>query len=233
MLGEAPSRRNYVIDDALTIMLVDDHALFRAGLAVLIRKMPEVTDVVEYGSGQEAIQASSDNPDVDLVILDYNLQDTNGIEVLKQVKTQAPELPVILLSASQDAALIQLALREHASGFIVKTATPDVMLSAVQLVLNGGIYVPPEAISKVPETSSYSDARLGSTADNKNRGVLTQRQMDVLLYMKQGLSNKEIARELTMSPSTVKVHVAAILKELSACSRTQAVFIAKDSGLID
>ena len=227
-----------MIDDALTIMLVDDHALFRAGLAVLIRKMPEVTDVVEHGTGKEALQAIIENPDLDLVMLDYNLQDTNGIEVLKHVKAQFPELPVILLSASQDASLIQLALREHASGFIVKTATPDVMLSAVQLVLNGGIYVPPEAIPPTisdaqAESAASNELRSSTHSENKGRGVLTQRQMDVLLYMKQGLSNKEIARELSMSPSTVKVHVAAILKELSACSRTQAVFIAKDSGLID
>ena len=145
---------------------------------------------------------------------------------MQSIKASNPELPVILLSAHVDSGLIQQALKEQASGFIPKTSTPDVMLSAVQLVLNGGIYIPLEAMNGTVTAGS-------PPVQSAAKAQLTQRQMDVLQQMKNGLSNKEIARELKMSPSTVKVHVAAILRELSAASRTQAVFLAKDRGLLD
>lgn len=216
------------MDHALTFLLVDDHALFRAGLSVLLQKVPGAGEVLEIGTGQGAQQQVREHPDLDLVLLDYTLPDSNGIEVLRAIKSKAPELPVILLSAHVDSGLIQQALKEQASGFIPKTSTPDVMLSAVRLVLNGGVYIPPEAMGRAGIMSLQPPQ-----AHSGGKAQLTQRQMDVLQQMKNGLSNKEIARELQMSPSTVKVHVAAILRELAAASRTQAVFLAKDRGLLD
>jgi len=215
------------MDEALTFLLVDDHALFRAGLSVLLRKVPEAGEVLEIGTGLGAQRLVREHSNLDLVLLDYTLPDRNGLEVLRDIKSFSPELPVILLSAHVDSALIQQALKEQASGFIPKTATPDVMLSAVQLVLNGGVYIPPEAMGRVQANGFPPMSPVSGKAQ------LTQRQMDVLQQMKNGLSNKEIARELNMSPSTVKVHVAAILRELAAASRTQAVFLAKDRGLLD
>lgn len=216
----------------ITVMLVDDHALFRAGLAVLINKMPEVGGIVEVGSGQEALdQIAAASNEIDVMILDYTLPDINGMNVLGKVKSLVPEMPVILLSANIEASLIQAALVNHASGFIPKTSSPDVMVSAVQLVLRGGVYIPPEAMGDMSfgndATRSFANCPI-----NINEIQLTQRQMDVLGQMKHGYSNKEIARALNMSPSTVKVHVAAILKELQVASRTQAVVVAKDCGLI-
>lgn len=224
-------------EDLIRVLLVDDHALFRAGLVVLLKKVGTQVEVLEEGTGASAVKRLEQDTDFDLVILDYNLQDTNGIDLLKFIKQNNPELPVILLSANIDAHLIQLSLREHASGFITKTSTPDVMVSAVQLVLNGGVYIPPEAIGsqKTPNNFHYDFSSPASVPQRNGAASasLTQRQMDVLEQMKGGLSNKEIAKALSMSPSTVKVHVAAILKELQASTRTQAVFIAKDSGLLD
>ncbi len=218
------------MDDNFTFLLVDDHALFRAGLVVLLQKMSGDAVVHEVGTAAAALQTAGEHPAIDLVLLDYTLPDSNGIQVLRALKAARPELPVILLSAHIDSGLIQHALKEHASGFIPKTSTPDVMLSAVQLVLNGGIYIPLEAMN-APAAANVSSAF--QTAAAGGRIQLTQRQMDVLQQMKNGLSNKEIARQLHMSPSTVKVHVAAILRELAASSRTQAVFLAKDRGLLD
>lgn len=210
----------------LTVILVDDHALFRAGLAVLLNKVSQNVQVLEVGSAAEALTAVHNAPSSDLMLLDYELPDMSGIEVLRQVKGMAPELPVVMLSARLDVASIQTALAQHASGFIPKTSTPDVMLSAIRLVLNGGLYIPPEAIS-----ASQGGGRLAPER-TKSSAQLTQRQMDVLRQMQHGLSNKEIARQLDMSPSTVKVHVAAILKELDVNSRTQAVLVAKERGVL-
>lgn len=220
------------MEGSLTVLLVDDHALFRAGLVVLLKKMPEVGVVLEVGSGAKALEQVSISGELDLVILDHGLPDMTGIEVLRRLKVSSPELPVILLSASIESELIQCALGENASGFIPKTSTPDVMLAAMQLVLNGGIYIPPEAIADRPYHHTQFIPN-GIVASAPQTAQLTQRQMDVLLQMKCGLSNKEIARALNMSPSTVKVHVAAILRELGASGRTQAVFLAKDRGLLD
>lgn len=219
------------MDDNFTFLLVDDHALFRAGLVVLLQKMSGDAVVHEVGTAAEALQTAGENPGIDLVLLDYTLPDSNGIQVLRALKAARPELPVILLSAHIDSGLIQQALKEHASGFIPKTSTPDVMLSAVQLVLNGGIYIPLEAMNAPAATNTPNNGFQAATGGGRIQ--LTQRQMDVLQQMKNGLSNKEIARQLHMSPSTVKVHVAAILRELAASSRTQAVFLAKDRGLLD
>lgn len=216
------------MDDNFTFLLVDDHTLFRAGLVVLLQKMSGDAAVLEVGTAAAALKTAAEEAAIDLVLLDYTLPDSNGIEVLRALKRTRPELPVILLSAHIDSGLIQQALQEQASGFIPKTSTPDVMLSAVQLVLNGGVYIPPEAMG-APGAAVVSPAFQAPSS----RVQLTQRQMDVLQQMKNGLSNKEIARQLHMSPSTVKVHVAAILRELAASSRTQAVFLAKDRGLLD
>ncbi len=217
-------------------MLVDDHALFRAGLAVLLTKLEGIGRLCEYGTGASALESVIANAEIDLLILDYELPDMSGLEVLAKVKKHAPELPVILLSANIDSNLIQNALAQHASGFIPKTSSPDVMLSAIKLVLNGGMYIPPEAIAEPVEKRRDPLIEPLQSQTDVNGGEkiqLTQRQMDVLMQMKHGYSNKEIARALNMSPSTVKVHVAAILKELDVSSRTQAVFIAKDFGLLD
>jgi DNA-binding NarL/FixJ family response regulator len=219
------------MDDNFTFLLVDDHALFRAGLVVLLQKMSGDAVVHEVGTAAEALQTAAEHPAIDLVLLDYTLPDSNGIQVLRALKAARPELPVILLSAHIDSGLIQQALKEHASGFIPKTSTPDVMLSAVQLVLNGGIYIPLEAMNAPAVANTPNNGFQAAAAGGRIQ--LTQRQMDVLQQMKNGLSNKEIARQLHMSPSTVKVHVAAILRELAASSRTQAVFLAKDRGLLD
>ncbi len=218
--------------EPLTVLLIDDHALFRAGLVVLLGKLLEVGSVLEEGAGEDALQYIQKSPEIDLILLDYTLPDINGIAVLKRIKAMRPELPVILLSASNESSLIQHALSEHASGFIPKTSSPDVMLSAIKLVLNGGIYIPPEAI-KAPAAETKPPAEDSRDKTNTPQVQLTQRQMDVLMEMKHGYSNKEIAKVLNMSPSTVKVHVAAILRELDASTRTQAVFLAKDSGLLD
>lgn len=223
-------------NEKLTVMLVDDHALFRAGLVVLLAKMPEIGDIIEAENGVSAEQALASDLDLDLIILDYELPDTNGLSLLGDIKSRMPEVPVILLSANVDAKLIQSALAQHASGFITKTSSPDVMLSAMQLVLSGGIYIPPEAISALkamPESAVMEEESIKPTRSTSDSTQLTQRQTDVLMQMKLGLSNKEIARKLNMSPSTVKVHVAAILRALDVSSRTQAVFMAKDQGLLD
>lgn len=233
----------------MRVLLVDDHTLFRDGLKTLLSNIDQFNEVLEVENGQGALDLIEEDDDIDVILLDYELGDMHGTDVLLKVKEENPEIPIIMLSAHEDASLIQDLLAKGASGFITKTSSTDVMLSAISLVVSGGIYVPPAVLAGTLHSSekpSVSSPATGIAAKSKPVTVntflapnmveqgyqLTQRQTEVLQEMGKGLSNKEIARELNMSPSTVKVHVAAILKELEAKNRTVAVTMAKDKGLI-
>lgn len=234
----------------MKIMLIDDHALFRDGLNLVLSSISEVEQVFEQETGMNAIafvRASEEaGDDIDLILLDYQLGDMDGLSVLAEIKNCSAAIPIIMLSAHENSELIQTALQAGASGFISKTSTSNVMLSAIKLVLAGGIYIPPQlleqSISNTLQLSAEMPAKTFSPTAKKppiavrppeRKYQLTNRQQDVMTEMGKGLANKEIARELDMSPSTVKVHVAAILKELEVKNRTQAVSIARLSGLID
>lgn len=229
----------------MKVLLVEDHALFREGVSLLLEQLADRVEVTGAETAQQALAMAAAGP-LELVLLDYNLPDANGLECLTRIRSLQPQTPVIMLSAEQDAGLIQLALANGARGFITKASSSKVMISAVQLVLAGGLYVPPEMLNvatarpvAVTGLAAPGLAVVGSGA--ANIGVanpsagnseqlaqkLTERQLDVFRQMVKGLSNKEIARELNMSPSTVKVHVAAILRELDVKNRTQAVNAAK------
>lgn len=215
----------------MEILIIDDHALFREGLKILLAQLGPDVVVTEVDSGQAAYEAVQGKADFDVALLDYHLPEQDGLSILSDLKVEAPELPVILLSAEEDPQLVQQALQQGASGFITKTSSAKVMVSAIKLVLSGGVYVPPLMVA--PPIARPAPRPLGTGPKPSVDFKITERQQDVLSQMGLGLSNKEIARELDMSPSTVKVHVAAILKELDVKNRTQAVSKARDIGLID
>lgn len=214
------------------LMLVDDHDLLREGLAAVIAQMAEISTVIQQADGEQAIATALNDDSIDLILLDYQLGDIDGLEVLNRIKAQRPELPIIMISAQEDAELINLALSSHASGFITKTSTAEVMKSAIKLVLAGGIYIPTAILTNTTAKSHSPHVHLASNPIRPNY-QLTGRQVDVVKELSKGLSNKEIAKILVMSPSTVKVHIAAILKEFDVKNRTQAASLAQSSGFLD
>ncbi|UTA46779.1 response regulator transcription factor [Simiduia sp. 21SJ11W-1] len=217
----------------MDILIIDDHALFRDGLSVLLHQLEPNAQVREVGSGAAAMeQLQQQAVEFDIVLLDYHLPDQDGMSILADIKAEFPELPVILLSAEEDPALVMRALQAGASGFITKSSSAKVMLSAIKLVLSGGVYVPPLMVANKP--AAVPKPMVEAVAERPVTSVkLTDRQQEVLVEMGRGLANKEIARALDMSPSTVKVHVAAVLKELDVKNRTQAVAKARTLGLIN
>ena len=203
----------------MKILLVDDHKLVRAGLVLVLKQMQDGIELLEAGTGREAIEVASGAPDIDLILMDLDLPEGSGLEALTAINAKNPAVPVVILSAMEDQAMVTRAMELGARGFIPKSASGDVMLNSLRLVLSGGICLPP----------GYGDTARG---DNPELPNLTQRQLEVLRYMAQGNSNKEIARELGISENTVRVHISAIISALDATNRTEAAYSAMRLGLI-
>ncbi|MCJ8313659.1 MAG: response regulator transcription factor [Saccharospirillaceae bacterium] len=234
----------------MNILIVDDHSLFREGLAMVLQTLADNCIVFEAQDGDESLDILRDkirdNIDIDIILLDYNLPNYKGIELMVKMKEIDSSLPIAILSGENNSELIQLALKSGASGFITKNSSSDVMLKAIGLILSGGIYIPPDILNVTPNDLSSTNNQLfnhistdilqksnaATNSDSKAAHPLTPRQIDVLKQVALGLANKEIARVLDMSPSTVKVHIAAILRELDVKNRTQAAGTAQQLGLI-
>lgn len=210
----------------MKVLVVDDHALIREALRGVLRDVAADALVEEARDGREALTAAAQDPPPDMVLLDITLPDRDGLDVLAQLRDRWPTVAVVMLSAHQEKATITKALSLGAVGFVPKSASRDVMLGAFRLIMAGGVYVPPEILAVTPVNPSparghFCAAQLG----------LTERQLEVLLLMMKGRSNKAICRALGLAEPTVKNHVTAILKALNASNRTEAVIAAGALGI--
>lgn len=210
-------------------LIIDDHVLIRDAMRGMLEAFTEVSSVLEAATATDAERMLDETANIGLVLLDLSLPDRDGITLLKSVRKNRPEICVIMLSASEDRAEMGAALEAGASGFIPKSATRDVMQSALRLVFSGGIYVPPEILARPtarppqrpPDSALRAATKLG----------LTERQVEVLQFMMLGMSNKAICRALDIAEPTVKNHVTAILRALGATNRTEAVMAAASLGI--
>jgi len=206
-------------------LLVDDHSLIRDALRGVLVDLVDDARILEASDCRQALLLVEQHADLELILLDLNLPDRNGFEVLADLRRRYPTVPVVVLSAFHDRANVLKALDLGALGFIPKSAPRAIMANALRLVLSGGVYVPPEALAPgtaravKPEQPS-SPAEVG----------LTERQIEVLSLMMRGKSNKAISRRLDMAEPTVKHHVTAILKALKATNRTEAVIAVGELG---
>jgi DNA-binding NarL/FixJ family response regulator len=202
------------------ILVADDHSLVREGLRTVLTELIPGASVVAVGNLPDAISAVQRDGDVDIALLDLNMPGMQGTISVAHFCEACPLLPIIILSGSEDPNDVNGALTHGAMGYIPKSASPEVMLSAIQLVRSGGIYVPSLMLTAPPQP--------------KQRAMyqLTPRQLDVLKLLAAGKANKEIARSLDISEGTVKSHVDAILSELAARNRTHAVIVAQSANLI-
>ena len=218
----------------MNILLVDDHALFRAGLTLLLRSLLKDVCTAEAGSCEQAFAHLNGGAAVDLILLDLGLPDMSGFDGLLQIRREFPDIPVVMLSSSEDRASVMRALDCGAMGFVPKSATSGVLAGALKVILAKGVYLPakvflgergglaaPPAPAAGPAPPAVSGIELG----------LTPRQIDVLHLMLEGKSSKLICRELDLSLSTVKTHTSAALRALNVTTRTQAVIAAARLGL--
>ena len=212
-LQAAPSR----------IIIADDHPLFREALRRAIETiLPQA--VVSESAGLDDLQdALSNSRDVDLVLLDLAMPGVQGFSGLIYLRAQHPDIPIVIVSASEDAVVVRRAIGFGASGFIPKSLDIDGIGNAVRTVLAGDIWAPPDVDLDADEEEDIPDLV-------RRLGRLTPQQMRVLMMLSEGLLNKQIAYELSVSEATVKAHVSAILQKLGVDSRTQAVIAASRIG---
>lgn len=201
------------------IVLADDHPLFRDALRLTLRDAIADACFDEAGSLNEVISLLSEPHDVDLLLLDLKMPGVQGFSGLVLVRAQFPLVPVVIVSGSDDSSVIARAMSLGASGFIPKSTPVAQMHQAVSMVLDGGEWIPADV---------DLNATLDSEADDiaRRMSTLTPQQMRVLMMLREGLLNKQIAYELTVSEATIKAHVSAILQKLNVESRTQAVIAA-------
>src|SRR3954465_15034476 len=208
----------------MKILVVDDHALIREALRGVLQELKPEAGVIDASSCREALELAQANAaELDLVLLDLGLPDGDGFDTLGELRKLYPAVAIVVLSAAKDRDSVTKALDLGALGFIPKSASRAVMVSALQLVFAGGIYVPPEILQKrmsSPVSAPMSPSELG----------LTERQIDVLALMMQGKSNKAVCRELDLAEATVKNHVTAILRALKVTNRTEAVIAVAEFG---
>lgn len=202
------------------LLVIDDHPLFRSGIANVLRDLSDTVTITEAESCEEALDIIHTDPEFTLILLDLNLPGMDGMTGLSKLRDTAPATPIVVLSASDDTAKIRQAINAGAKGYIPKSANREIILNALRLVLSGGVYLPVN-IMEAPLPAGAGDEQ-----------PLTPRQRDVLRWLARGKSNKEIAALLGMAENTVRVHVAAILKYLGVKNRTEAGYAATRRGLI-
>ncbi len=207
----------------MKILIADDHNLFRAGLMQLLRQLADGIEIIEAANGAEALYQIQENTDIELAIFDLKLPDQDGITLLTESQAINPTLPVIILSASDEVTDMQRAIQAGALGYIPKSERGEVILSAIRLVMAGGLYIPKALANPLPIARSVEG----------DAGKLTARQLDVLRLLVKGASNKQIAYDLNLTEATVKSHVSTLFKTLAVQNRTQAALVAEKLGLSD
>jgi DNA-binding NarL/FixJ family response regulator len=207
-------------------LLVGNHFLIRDALRGVLKELKNDAVVLEALDGQGAMRSLSEHTDISLVILDLDLRDGSSLSALGELREQHPAIPVVIISGVQDCNVIVRALNLGARGFILKSDERQIMLSALELVFAGGIYIPREVLA-LENSSVGSPASPPGIANRRASKLaelgLTGRQLDVVRAMMKGKCNKAICRELNLAESTVKNHVGAILKVLGVRSRVEAV----------
>jgi DNA-binding NarL/FixJ family response regulator len=208
----------------MNVLLVDDHPLILDALRAVIAGFGNGDQVFCADSAAQAREQLRQLPDLDLVLLDLTLGDAHGFDLLAEMRRDHPQVPVVVLSASESKSDVLKALDLGAMGYVTKRSSNQALVEALRTVLSGGLHVPPHLFSAAQALARAEPGAAGRIAPSLlERLGLTARQGDVLAGLLRAQPNKLIARELGLSVETIKVHVASVLRALGVTSRTQAV----------
>lgn len=213
------------MDSAYTLLIADDHPLFRAALHQALALSVSSAELFEADSLDSLLQLLEQHPDPDLLLLDLKMPGANGFSGLQTLRQRYPLLPIVVISASDDPAIIQQVRQHGALGFIPKSAQLSVLIDAIGQALVGDTIFPADLDSLAPQPDPQTrilQERLSS---------LTAQQQRVLEMLSAGLLNKQIAYDLNVSEATVKAHMTAIFRKLGVKNRTQAVILLQQSEL--
>lgn len=215
----------------MRILIVDDHQLFIDGIRHIITTLDRDIDVLEATSADLALQALSDNADLDLVLLDLHMPGLNGGSLVRHPLIQQRCLPVVIISGEDDPRSIKSVIDAGVMGFIPKSYSAKKLINALRTVMEGEIFLP-EGLREQLQGHSVPGQEYTHSAEVTGGSDITRRQYQVLQLLAHGKSNKQISRELFLTENTVKAHVSALLRSLGASNRTECVSIARSKGLI-
>jgi len=201
----------------MKVLVADDHPLVREGIENVLRRIDSDLCLLEAEDFFEARAVAEQHQDLDLALLDLSMPGMKGADSVRELRQMIPSTPIAIVSASEDMCDMRQAVNSGANGYIPKSSGNDVMLGALQLILSGGLYLPPQWLEQQAVSQHPS---------------LTDRQLELLDLLVVGKTNKEIARDLSISDKTVKAHLSEIFRRLGASNRTQAVHRAVSSGLL-
>lgn len=214
-------------DGRIRVLIADDHALLREGLRHILSMEDDIEVIGEACNGDEVLELSASLlPDI--VIMDINMPNTNGLEATKRLKSSIPSTEIVALTIHSDEEYVLGILKSGAKGYVLKDDDPSNLIQAIRRVVSGGSYVPPDLLTGVLE-----EFRRYSPGEQPEPATLSPREMEVLRLIVEGRSNAEIASELYISEKTVKNHVTNILRKCSLNDRTQAAVYALRNHLVE
>jgi len=214
------------------ILIADDHPLFREAIHNVISDGFPGSEVMETADLDSALAITGDHDDLDLILLDLNMPGMHGLGGLINLRNEAPTIPVVIVSAEQDKQVVLQAITYGAVGFITKSSPRSQMTEAIEQILNGNVYLPPDIIRTQKSSHRRSQGEHQGFAPELLQ-ALTRKQLLVLERMTKGESNKQIAYTLDISETTVRAHVSAILRKLNVHNRVQAILSAGDIDFAD
>lgn len=234
MAGACPPSRvihGWQMSDQTGIVVVDDQAVIRAGLCMILDNEPDMAVIGEAANGIEAVEVvAATGPEV--VLMDIRMAELDGIEATRQIVTQEDPPAVLVLTTFEDDEYVFESLRAGASGFLLKDAEPDLLLSAIRSVAAGDTLVDPAVTRSLVDRWAQLENDEISPRLTPDLLELTERENDVLVLLANGQSNREIADSLYLSEATIKTHVSNLLSKLGVHSRVQAVIVAYEYGVV-
>jgi DNA-binding NarL/FixJ family response regulator len=231
-LSETPETRGAVACDPIRVLIVDDHALFRRGLEMVLDGEDDVEVVGQCGDGQEAIEQVGDLlPDV--VLMDIRMPRRGGIEACTAIKDRVPSAKIVMLTISDEEEDLFEAIKAGATGYLLKDVSIDQVADVVRAVHDGQSFISPSMASKLITEFAVLARRGEERQQQVPTPKLTSREMEVLGLVARGLGNREIAKELFISENTVKNHIRNILEKLQLHSRMEAVVYAVREKLLE
>lgn len=211
-------------------LIVDDHALVAGALTLLLEDRDPEADVHTAATADAALELVDREGDADLLILDLSLPGVTGTELMEEIVRRQPMLKILVVSGLVDQESIMRVLQLGAAGFVPKSLDTELLSSAIDFVLKGGVYIPSKLLTESQKDGFFTRTAARLKAPESAPPHLTDRQLDVLAQLAKGAPIKRICRELDLSEGTVKTHVAAIYRSFGASNRTEALIAARRAG---